>query len=593
MIRKLALAVAVALLPLSTVAQTVDTSALSPAEQREKDALEFLRETQVEVNGLRLVENRISFASDLAAMLWNRDEREARILYSGVLDDFRQLISQVDSQSNLLGPKPADGDVSETYSMFEPSERQKIARRFTVVSGVRQAIAANIAEHDPELALTFYYETLGSVSNPDFKKVMAQSDPSLEKKLIDRLAVFDPAKAAAMARKTLDTGFKAQQVDMLRQLYAKDADTAADLAASYLSKVKSERPEALDLAAVSSLLKYGTQMLDQSRTISGTRAIYSDSDLRDLAETLSQAVLSRPTDTGASLINYARDVERYQPARAVQIRSRAQAQTQTRMANIRTVSSAPPATFRGPVNANVTGNGAVFAVANSPEQLARVQREANEKKLMDDITKVSNPKISADQREKTIAQLRKTIAATPGKDKKIIALSALAGQVVKSGDKDLAAEIMRDAAAFVNPQPKNYQDFLLSWMLAAGYASVEPERSFVILDELIGRCNEVIVAAIRTAEFVDTNDEIVVDGELQIGGFASGPGSAMVKGLTTSLSGFDSVLMTLAKADFQKTRELTNRFERPEARVLAKMLVLRAVLGDKTKPAPKTNPAVH
>ena len=356
MIRKLALIAAVALLPFSTIAQTVDTSALSPAEQREKDALEFLRETQVEVNGLRLVENRISFASDLAAMLWNRDEREARLLYSGVLDDFRQLVSQIDSQSNLLGPKPADGDISDTYSMVEPSERQKISRKFTVVSGVRQAIASNIAEHDPELALTFYYETLGSVSNPDFKKVMAQSDPSLEKKLIDRLASYDPAKAAAIARKTLDTGFKTQQVDMLRQLYAKDADKAADLAASYIAKLKSERPESLDLPAVSSLLKYGTQTLDQSRMIAGTRAIYSDSDLRDLAETLAQAVLSRSTDASASLVNYARDVERFQPARAVQIRSRAQAQTQSRMANLRTVSGPPPATFRGPINANVTGN---------------------------------------------------------------------------------------------------------------------------------------------------------------------------------------------------------------------------------------------
>jgi hypothetical protein len=326
-------------------------------------------------------------------------------------------------------------------------------------------------------------------------------------------------------------------------------------------------------------------MLDQSRTLSGTRSIYSDSDLRDLAETLSQAVLSRSTDGGASLVNYARDVERFQPARAAQIRSRAQAQTQTRMVNARAV-TAPPATFRGPVNA--TGSNAASA-----EQLAKAQREANEKKLMDDIAKVSNPKIPADQREKIIEQLRKTISATPGKDKKIMALSALASQVVKSGDKDLAAEIMRDAATFVNPQPKNYQDFMLSWMLAAGYASVDPDRTFVILDELIGRCNEVIVSAIRTAEFIDTNDEIVVDGELQIGGFASGPGSAMVKGLTTSLSGFDSVLTTLAKADFQRTRELTNRFERPEARVLAKMLVLRAVLGDKTKPAPKTNPAIH
>lgn len=587
MIRKLALTAAISLLPLSSIAQTIES--LSPAQKREKQALEFLRETQVEVNGLRLVENRISFASDLASLLWYRDEREARVLYAGVVDDFRQLVSQIDSQINLLGPKPAEGETIELDSMVEPSERQRLARKFNVIAGVRQAIASNIADHDPELALTFFYDTLGSVSNPDFRKVMAQSDPSLEQRLIDRLAANDPARAAQLARKTLEKGFNAQQVELLRKLYARDADRGADLASSYLAKVKSERPEALDLAAVSSLLRYGTQTLDQSRTISGSRAIFSDSDLRDLAETLAQAVLSRGNDTGMPLTNYARDVERFQPARAAQIRSRAQSRTATTRPT-----APPPSVYRGPVNASATG--ASFT-STSPsvnaETIARQQREAAEKRMMDDIMKLANPRLPADQRERLTAQARKTIMSMPGRDKKVTGLGTLAAQIARSGDKELAAEIMRDAATFVNPQPKNYQDFLLSWMLAAGYSSIEPERSFVILDELVGRCNEVLTSAIRIAEFMDTNEEMVVDGELQIGGFASGPGSSMVKNLAASLSGFDSVMQILANTDFQRTRDLTNRFERPEARVLVKMMILRSILGNQTKPLPKTNPAIY
>ena len=48
----------------------------------------------------------------------------------------------------------------------------------------------------------------------------------------------------------------------------------------------------------------------------------------------------------------------------------------------------------------------------------------------------------------------------------------------------------------------------------------------------------------------------------------------------------ESTIDLLVKADFAKTKTLTNRFERPEVRVLAKMLVLRSVLGKKEAATP-------
>jgi predicted Mrr-cat superfamily restriction endonuclease len=57
--------------------------------------------------------------------------------------------------------------------------------------------------------------------------------------------------------------------------------------------------------------------------------------------------------------------------------------------------------------------------------------------------------------------------------------------------------------------------------------------------------------------------------------------------MTRELNLADSTIRVLAIADFEKTKDLTNRFDRQEVRILAKMLVLRAVLGDdKTKTAP-------
>src|SRR5204863_4417013 len=107
----------------------------------------------------------------------------------------------------------------------------------------------------------------------------------------------------------------------------------------------------------------------------------------------------------------------------------------------------------------------------------------NQKKMMDDIQKVGNKDLPKEQRDSIIAQARKILMATPGRDKKVAGLSTLAAQVAKAGDKDLATQIMKDAEGLINAQPKNYQDNLLICMLASGYASVNPDRAFPLLDE--------------------------------------------------------------------------------------------------------------
>lgn len=151
----------------------------------------------------------------------------------------------------------------------------------------------------------------------------------------------------------------------------------------------------------------------------------------------------------------------------------------------------------------------------------------------------------------------------------------LASQVARAGDKDLAAEIMRDAEALVNPHPKNYQDFMYTWMLVSGYAESDPEKAFPILESAIGRANELISAFVKVGEFIDVTEEMISDGEAQVGAFGGG----MIRGLSKELGVAEATLGTLIKSDFAKTRAMTNRFDRAEVRVLAKMLVLRAALG--------------
>jgi len=76
---------------------------------------------------------------------------------------------------------------------------------------------------------------------------------------------------------------------------------------------------------------------------------------------------------------------------------------------------------------------------------------------------------------------------------------------------------------------------------------------------------------------LEAEPQIGGQGQFQVGAF----GGAMISGMTRELGMADSTIKILAKADFEKTKSLTYRFERPEVRILAKMMVLRAVLGEK------------
>jgi hypothetical protein len=576
---------AVLLLPLMCVsAQTVENPAVNDdAETRDKQINDLLRDTANEVQGLRLAENRISFSSELASLLWFRDEREARSMYAGVVNDFRQLVSQLDVQMNSLAVKP--GDEPESIGpmfMGEPSERQKALRKFQVAIGVRQTIALSMADHDPDLALGFFYDSFSGVSNPDLQKQIAISDKNLEQQLFTMLAAADPDKAAQYAKKSLDIGFNSGQVDLLRKVFAKDPEKGADLASSILSRVKSENPMSLDLDAVAALLKYGTESYDKSRTPNGTKAVYTDSELRDIAEAFAQAVLARPSDSGIPFANYARQVERFQPGRAMQIRSKIQTRP-----TVRAPGRAGTLTAVRGGQVPTVGSASGPGVPNAAD-LARQQREQSEKKTMADIAKVASDKLNKEQRDKLIQQSRSSIMAMPGRDKRLAGLTALAAQVAKTGDKELADELMRDAASQVNPQPKNYQDYMLTWTLAAGYATVDPDKAFPILDDLIGRVNDLIFSSVRIVEFIDVSEEMVTDGEFQVGAF----GGSMVRSLTTGLVMADSTVKLLAKSDFQKTCALAERFDRPEVRVLAQMIVLRAVLEKKSSQKPGVTDSV-
>jgi len=89
--------------------QTPSPSPTPASQKAEEEAAEFkkqsvifLRETATELNNLRSIENRISFSGEVAGLMWFHDEKESRAMFTSVIFDFKQLVSQYDSQLSLL-----------------------------------------------------------------------------------------------------------------------------------------------------------------------------------------------------------------------------------------------------------------------------------------------------------------------------------------------------------------------------------------------------------------------------------------------------------------------------------------------------------
>lgn len=564
------------LLLISAVMISAQTPSESPKtdekEKLRKEAVEFLRETVVDINNMRSLENRISFGAEIASLMWFSDEKEARLMYQGVDSDFRRLLLEFDAQMNDSTAKDNDDDPG----MDITADKAQLVRKFQTALQIRRQISLSLAEHEPDMAMAFYYDSVAAITNPDFRKSTTERDTGFEIQLMTMVAETNAAKAAQFGAKSLDNGVTFQHIELLKKIYSKDADKAAEFAAAMVGHIKSNKLEGTEESVVNALVEFGEETAKKGTP--GKKPLIDAQDYRSLAEILAAAALQ--ADTAPDMASGSEDIiAKYAPSRSAQIK----AKFKKSLANpVVTVGDDSPNAVVGITREPApTGTPAVPESVSTPEdrKAKALEERANaEMKMMEDVQKLDS-KSPKDDRDKVIAQARRLIARTPDKNKRLESYCMLAAQVARAGDKETAADIMKDAEALVNPQPKNYMEFLRTWTLITAYAETDPQRAYPILTDTVQRLNDTITGFVRAAEFLDTNGEMIDDGEIQVGQF----GGSMIQGLTGELNIAEPTLQNLAKADFSKMKAVTNSFDRPEVRVLAKMLVLRAILGEKKK----------
>ncbi len=516
-----------------------------------KEAVVFLRESSAEVTSLRTLENRISLSAEMANLMWFNDEKEARAMFQLVISDFRQLLSDYDAQLNSLGAAPEMADV---YSM-DTTAKSRITRKFFKAVNVRQQIAAALAEHDPQLAFEFFSDTAAGISNPAFRKQIEANDVYFETRLLNQIAAKNVDAALKYGRKTLSKGFNYELLTLLNKIYTKDSEKGASFAEDIVSKLKSDASKPDALYYLSRVLSMGAENLDSIKGKPDKRPMFSEQSLRDLAELTAQEILKREDAENSKFANYIDTIERFLPARAAQIRQKFD--VKNKKINSRAISAKTPPPAPKPIS-------------------VKTDRESQEN-LIGNLQNAGGGKLSDEDRKKILEQSRKIIAETSNREQKLLALSSLAAQVAKLGDKELAAELMNDVRNLINLQPKNYRDYMEIWLLSGGYAQIDAEKAFPILEDAIFRLNETISAFVKVGEFMDVSGDMIDDGEIQVGSF----GGEISRDLLRNLGAADTSIRSLATANFSRTKALSEKFDRQEVRILAKMLILRSVLANK------------
>ncbi len=563
------------------------------AKATQMAAIDFLRETATDVERLRSIENRISFSSELASLMWFYDEKEAKGMYGQVVSDFKQLMMQFDGEMNMAATDDDEGGMGGF--LFGGRGGSKAQRKFRIALAVRQQIAMSLAEHAPDLALNFFYDSIASVSNPAFRKQAEQMDKYFESRLLIQIAESDAAKGVEYGRESIKRQINSMHIELLRKIYAKDASKGIDFGQALYGAAKSDPKRVEGLGFYQSLIVFADANLEASKKQGAKSPVYSATDIRDMAEMLYQAMMAESKDMEQwQRRQYIPIVEKHLPGRGAQLRAKFKDPSVNTVAMPAYATNRPvprPAPPAATTTGLGTGNGGGIGDGGPSTPYEREMKEREEKakaeaKMIEDMKKLGQSDLPKEERDKVIAQARKIIAETKGKDKKIVALGILATSVAKLGDKDLANEIMLDAERMVTVNPKNYQDFMYTWLLAGGYAEANPDKAFPLLESTIMKANVTLDAFVRVAEFIDVQEEMVADGEVQVGAF----GGEMIRGFTRELGAANTLIRTLANADFNRTKGLAGTFDRTEMRVLAKMLVLRAVLDKKSaKPGDQDN----
>jgi hypothetical protein len=283
-------------------------------------------------------------------------------------------------------------------------------------------------------------------------------------------------------------------------------------------------------------------------------------------------------------------IDQYMPERAQSVR-----QKLTDL-GINSNAMGPANAMRAMMNQGGSSDSLVTAASQAPPQIQsrlyqtaaqRAIDEGNIDKAVDIATNhlddtgrtaimqaVDFKKLTTTASPEKLNEIKQKLAALPSDDDRIKYLIDLAKATQKDNQK-LALRFMDDARTLVSRRAMDFDDFGNQIKVADAYATIDPKKSFEILDAGIAQMNELLQAATVLNGF---SVDIFKDGEMSM---------RANDDLVAMVVRFGSELAALAKVDFEGARGTADKFQLTEPRMNARLMIVQGVLG--TRPLDNPN----
>jgi hypothetical protein len=542
--------------------------------------------------------NRITARVAIGDLLWEKDEKQARIVFQNAITDLSSLINQVPPENT----DASDEAISERYIILNDARI------------LRGELLLSIAPRDPKLAL----EALQELSRKDVNGAsLFEDEKTLELNLAAQITLKDPKLAYELAKKNLDEGITSNLFSTLEDIYKKDAELGGKLAQDIVAKIKTadttinlssgsltnSMSNTVHPTISSNTMKKNVESsgftisswelqtfletikkLERQATKNKKPAVLSENSYKEVIDVLAQLYLKQPYLSSYELAKTITEITKYFPAKAQAIRSKLGQQEVAILDTLATTEK-----FQSEVEGksvdeimqtiekktaserdDLYWKSAEKAYAEGNiEDAKKFHGKMKTKREHDYLEKVVENALPLKLAEKgDLSEVRRLLGKLKTNEERIEVLTTLAISVAEKNDKKVASALLEEARTIYTGRMKSRKNLATVLQFSQAYAVLDAEQSFIFLESNISYFNEIINAAILLDEFNEFGS--TQNDELRLDTIRSQSYQNIPKGV--------KLLKNLAVADFERATNFAERFSRSEIRFFARYRILESLL---------------
>ena len=570
-------------------------------KEREKKAITILERTVNQTSFLKLPDNRALVYASAGDLVWEGDEKRGRQL-------FRQAANEL-VQSNSMPLSESGNPFLDTYSNTSP--RRQILMTIAKYDA-EMALELLLLTRPPKVAAALAASMQEQITNQNQKKTSVPSmeenqnkalvaqEISLEQILSTKVAESNPQKAVRMLRESIEkNGVTNSAFSILEKVNKKDHKLAIELAEEIAQKLSetdfSKKEDNINISS-SFLKNYYIGLNNDTKKERKTEVItISEKQARDLANHIADYFMKEASKN--SIGSYFQSIsitpvlEKVIPEKSLLLRQ-----------NNEKLKKAVPEEFIqfADNNSNTDKSDAERGIENANKLPTQVRGSVyegviNRAIVSGELDKVHEALLKTPlgkERDEALNYLDSKVAEQKIKDGKFDEAKKIVDNLTSNKEKverlvqlaigfrerdidedtETAKKLMNEAELLIDDVPQDEDGVDNFLRIASGYAHIEPNRAFSMLDTFSFQANDIMSASALLAKY-NKRDRSFTNGELLLARGLPRIGNTAIQ--------YGKELNLLAQEDINRLEGITSKFQRDDARILLQLYIVQAFFNKK------------